>query len=1175
MRKQILIITIVILALVFNINATTTKKEITSNSFAISTYNQNDEITILFKKISQEQAQNLMKKYQKQFTYTFYSNQLNLLEAKIKKNNLKKITENIQVFPKTKTIEELANQLISKGIRKTTTKNKQEEILSTGSGKKVLGSSRVEYAFDGPNTITSQPQWAAQTHLEGQGQTILIVDSNGISTTHDDYKDRIIWQHNNNQVTGNHGTAVTGIATGSGKLSNYEIIGVAPKANLLLEGGFDWVSASSAASSNSVSVAITSTGTITDNDAGSPDTWCNTFKNLFYDNGILLVAALGNYGTQGFRHTAYPGGCPESIGVGYYNTQTKSVGSDSSRGPSKFYKNLVKPDLVAPGDSICTTAYASNPSTCASNLNPLYGNIGATSGATPFVGGAVALMKQNRPSSTIDEIRSGLVNYADDLGSSYTVFEQGGGALNIRRAKDARVFFSPSTLSITDDITNGNLGQTTLNIHNSFSNNVGVRAKFNPAYNIDFGRRKYTPLISFSNNDFCLDAGNSIDLGVTADGSKLDSGTYSERLSFELYDNCDFTSTPFETAGVPLAFSKNGAADTSRNLNVQVESDSGLANKYPGLTVKSLTVNGKVMDGVTPNLDVASFSTASYSKVMTKDSYKVLIVATAVLGDSQNSNQVVIRKYGYYPVDFTMTANWNVDMKLSTGQSQVFNLKTLLDSIGVTASGLNIKTDGRVIENLNLPGVNSVEVLTENQNNLILSAMTVEGKSSGKTLLGVYSIEPGTTDYTNSQEYLNKIIDPTNNALKNSISDLTLTISTGINGANLDKQYPATNSMIYYVRNCAKCSNIGMVTGSTPYGFASSFDFSKIPTKLSLFTGIQPVLIQGKINALGGSGPVTFDLQSISGNLDFDQIDSTNNYYYTGSARVKITQPDGSTANGNVINFTLNFTNPASTGISNFKTLKGEYKIEVFADSILKNNLCLKGFVTWDGINSAIEKYYFGLENSGSCDETKIGLTTINSDARGWSMVSFPTYNADFTPNFLRNYCTNLQIYKWTKNFQSKANGGGNGKTPTTFSVTSSDWSQIDVSQATPMSGYFAKSDNGCFIQAVPGVSSTTKKPALQSGWNLIGTGLADLTVDSDVFLNCKTKISSSIYTFDNNNYIITNVLQVGKGYWIQLIDACNLNAAKKDGGGIPIKISTKDITATTAQSISSRSLTS
>ncbi|VVB70601.1 Uncharacterised protein [uncultured archaeon] len=101
------------------------------------------------------------------------------------------------------------------------------------------------------------------------------------------------------------------------------------------------------------------------------------------------------------------------------------------------------------------------------------------------------------------------------------------------------------------------------------------------------------------------------------------------------------------------------------------------------------------------------------------------------------------------------------------------------------------------------------------------------------------------------------------------------------------------------------------------------------------------------------------------------------------------------------------------------------------------------------------------------------------------------------------------------------------------------------------MSGYFAKSDNGCYIQALPGVTSTTKKPSLQKGWNLFGVGLKDLTINDNVFSDCRSKITGPFFMFDNSDYNQVSNLQVGRGYWVRLTDVCTLQVANiKNGGG-------------------------
>ena len=84
--------------------------------------------------------------------------------------------------------------------------------------------------------------------------------------------------------------------------------------------------------------------------------------------GIVVVVAAGNdgrdntYGTNGYGTISAPGNDPFVITVGAMDTQgtpspaDDQIASYSSKGPT-FYDQVVKPDLVAPGNRIILARY--------------------------------------------------------------------------------------------------------------------------------------------------------------------------------------------------------------------------------------------------------------------------------------------------------------------------------------------------------------------------------------------------------------------------------------------------------------------------------------------------------------------------------------------------------------------------------------------------------------------------------------------------------------------------------------------------------------------------------------------------------------------------------------------------------------------------------------------------
>ena len=158
--------------------------------------------------------------------------------------------------------------------------------------------------------------------------------------------------------------------------------------------------------------------------------------------GIVVVAAAGNTGPDPMT-IGVPGNVPYVITVGAMSDNyTADIGSDdflasfSSTGPT--VEGFVKPDLVAPGGHILGLM-ASNMQIAMAHPNYQIDadefTMSGTSQATAVVSGVVALMLQQNPSLTPDEVKCRLMSSArpaqnPDGSLAYSIFQQGAGVVN-------------------------------------------------------------------------------------------------------------------------------------------------------------------------------------------------------------------------------------------------------------------------------------------------------------------------------------------------------------------------------------------------------------------------------------------------------------------------------------------------------------------------------------------------------------------------------------------------------------------------------------------------------------------------------------------------------------------------------------------------------------------------
>ncbi|HJQ23908.1 MAG TPA: S8 family peptidase [Blastocatellia bacterium] len=270
-----------------------------------------------------------------------------------------------------------------------------------------------------------------------------------------------------------HGTHVASIAAASNHVADGAYTGIAPNAKLINvrvlnargEGsisnaiaGIDWCIANKAAYNIRV-LNLSFGATATDSYADDP--LCQAVRRAF-DAGLVVCVAAGNAGKNAAGNKVFgsihsPGIEPSAITVGAANTFATDARTDdgvtsySSRGPTRgfstdssgvrHFDNLIKPDLVAPGNKIIDAESPNNlilstsPQLDALNTTAQHDEMymSGTSMATPAVAGAAALILQRNPNLTPNLVKAILEYTAQPL-AGFNTFEQGAGELNVEGA---------------------------------------------------------------------------------------------------------------------------------------------------------------------------------------------------------------------------------------------------------------------------------------------------------------------------------------------------------------------------------------------------------------------------------------------------------------------------------------------------------------------------------------------------------------------------------------------------------------------------------------------------------------------------------------------------------------------------------------------------------------------
>lgn len=409
-------------------------------------------------------------------------------------SGINKIRKNIGKTPrisgdseniKTKKVEDLK---IINSIATEVNHNELNELAELDSVKKIELDEEVHILLDATVPLINATQvWQLISdgrNVTGANVSIAIIDT-GVDYTHPDLGGCFgsgckvaggydFYNSDSNPMDDHgHGTHVAGTAASNGSLK-----GVAPDAILYAYK----VLGSGGSGSTSKVISGVQRATDPNNDGnysdhvdiismslggyGDEDSSLSQAVDTAVNRGVVAVVAAGNSGTS-TNAIGSPASSRKAVTVAA-SDNSDSLASFSSRGPTSQYN--IKPDLAAPGVSICASQWDSAWSSYQC-YDSRHVSISGTSMATPHVSGAAALLLQANPTWTPEIIKSALISTTNDI--NLKVWEQGSGRVNAIKAINASVASYPQSISfgqvteenISQVITVQNLKDTTLSLN--------------------------------------------------------------------------------------------------------------------------------------------------------------------------------------------------------------------------------------------------------------------------------------------------------------------------------------------------------------------------------------------------------------------------------------------------------------------------------------------------------------------------------------------------------------------------------------------------------------------------------------------------------------------------------------------------------------------------------------
>ncbi|GAA5199318.1 S8 family serine peptidase [Rugosimonospora acidiphila] len=258
---------------------------------------------------------------------------------------------------------------------------------------------------------------AWQAGYTGRGQTVAVLDT-GIDATHPDLTGKVVASED---FTGSgdtvdrmgHGTHVAATIAGSGAASGGLHRGVAPDASLVIgkvldDTGFGTDSGIIAGMQWAAPLASVVSMSLGGDYSDGTDPLSQALDALSAQYGTLFVVAAGNDGLYGDGTIETPGSAAAALTVGAVDG-TDTLADFSSLGPDTG-SEAPKPDIMAPGVDIVSARAAGT--SIGTLIDANYTADSGTSMATPHVAGAAALLHQEHPDWSADQLKAALMDTA-------------------------------------------------------------------------------------------------------------------------------------------------------------------------------------------------------------------------------------------------------------------------------------------------------------------------------------------------------------------------------------------------------------------------------------------------------------------------------------------------------------------------------------------------------------------------------------------------------------------------------------------------------------------------------------------------------------------------------------------------------------------------------------------